>query len=432
MPEGERRFSVSRRQLIIAGVGVVGVVGMTQRPRDKSGPREKYFLDMQDALAREGIGTPTLVIDLERLDANIDTLLTHLPNGMGYRIVAKSLPSLDLLSHIRNRTGTDRLMTFNQPMLNALSAHMPDADQLLGKPLPIAAARTYFSELLPKNGAAADQVQWLIDTPVRLEQYRELAIGLDRTFRINLEIDVGLHRGGFTPGEELRRTLEVLKADPSLSFSGFMGYEPHLPSLPTTLGWRDRAKRAAWETYSNCLSLAAEVFSGDEFAAITRNAAGSPTYRYYQDTSLANEVSAGSCLVKPTHFDTDLLEPHLPASFIATPVVKSLDRTVLPGLEFAEGIQRSWNPNSTKTVFIYGGHWLADPVDPPGLEYNSTFGRSSNQEMLNGGSDLEISPDEFVFLRPHQSEAVFLQFGDIAVYSNGKIVERWPVFEASA
>ena len=237
MPEGERRFSVSRRQLIIAGVGVVGVAGMTQRPRDKSGSREKYFLDMQDALAREGIGTPTLVIDLERLDANIDTLLTHLPNGMGYRIVAKSLPSLDLLSHIRNRTGTDRLMTFNQPMLNALSAHMPDADQLLGKPLPIAAVRTYFSELLPENGAAADQVQWLIDTPVRLEQYRELAIGLDRTFRINLEIDVGLHRGGFTPGEELRRTLEVLKADPSLSFSGFMGYEPHLPSLPTTLGW---------------------------------------------------------------------------------------------------------------------------------------------------------------------------------------------------
>ena len=105
---------------------------------------------------------------------------------------------------------------------------------------------------------------------------------------------------------------------------------------------------------------------------------------------------------------------------------------MLPGLEFAEGIQRSWNPNSAKTVFIYGGHWLADPVDPPGLEYNSTFGRSSNQEMLNGGSDLEISPDEFVFLRPYQSEAVFLQFGDIAVYSNGKIVERWPVFEASA
>ena len=75
---------------------------------------------------------------------------------------------------------------------------------------------------------------------------------------------------------------------------------------------------------------------------------------------------------------------------------------------------------------------LADPVDPPGLEYNSTFGRSSNQEMLNGGPELEIAADEFVFLRPHQSEAVFLQFGDIAVYEDGEIVGRWPVFPASA
>ena len=104
----------------------------------------------------------------------------------------------------------------------------------------------------------------------------------------------------------------------------------------------------------------------------------------------------------------------------------------MPGLEFADSAKRAWDPNYNKTVFIYGGHWLADPVDPPGLSYNSTFGRSSNQEMLNGGPDLEIAADEFVFFRPHQSEAVFLQFGDIAVYEDGEIVDTWPVFEASA
>jgi D-serine deaminase-like pyridoxal phosphate-dependent protein len=52
--------------------------------------------------------------------------------------------------------------------------------------------------------------------------------------------------------------------------------------------------------------------------------------------------------------------------------------------------------------------------------------------MLNGGPELDIQTDEFVFLRPHQSEAVFLQFGDIAVYEDGKITDFWPVFEASA
>ncbi len=423
---------LSRRHMVLGAAGLVGLGVVASRPSDRSGARDPYFLSLQNALTAAGIATPTLVIDRARLNANIDTLMSHLPDGMGYRIVAKSLPSLDLIAHIGARSGTDRLMTFNQPMLNTLSAMMPAADQLMGKPLPVAAAKRYFQELAPAQAQAADNVQWLIDTPARARQYAELAGAVGRTFRVNVEIDVGLHRGGFAPGPDLQSTLEFIKESKVLTFTGFMGYEPHLPGLPTAFGWRERAKNAAWSLYRECLSSAATVFGADKMGGLTRNAAGSPTYRYYQDTEIANEISAGSCLVKPTHFDTDLLEPHLPASFIATPVIKSFDQTRIPGLEFTTGLQRLWNPNTARTVFIYGGHWLADPVDPPGLAFNATFGRSSNQEMLNGGHELDISPDEFVFFRPQQSEAVFLQFGDIAVYDDGAIVDRWPVFEASA
>ncbi|MEL6861599.1 MAG: alanine racemase [Pseudomonadota bacterium] len=422
----------SRRNLILGGTAIIGAATLMSKPGDKSGPRDPYFLDVQSALMSAGIATPTLVIDRARLNQNIDTLMGHLPAGMGYRIVAKSLPSLSLIDHIAQRAGTDRLMTFNLPMLSELSVIMPDASQLLGKPLPVQAAKTYFETLPADASGAASRIQWLIDTPQRLQQYANLARTLDRTLQINLELDVGLHRGGFEPGAELQGVLEAIASDPNLQFSGFMGYEPHIPALPTTLGWRDRALKGAWKKYSDALDQAREVFGAAAMNEITRNAAGSPTYRYYQDTSVANEISAGSCLVKPTHFDSDLLEPHLPASFIATPVIKSLPTTRMPGLEFADGAKRAWDPNYNKTVFIYGGHWLADPVDPPGLEYNSTFGRSSNQEMLNGGPDLDIAADEFVFFRPHQSEAVFLQFGDIAIYEDGAIVDFWPVFEASA
>ena len=423
---------LSRRNLLIGGVGIAGIAALMTKPGDKSGPRAPYFLDLQAALIKAGIATPTLVVDKARLNTNIDTLMGHLPAGMGYRIVAKSLPSLGLIQHIRERTGTDRLMTFNQPMLNALSLAMPEASQLIGKPLPLRAAQAYFETLPTEASAAADNIQWLVDTNDRIAQYEALAKSLDRMLRLNLELDVGLHRGGFVPGSDLATALQTIAASPHLGFAGFMGYEPHLPSIPTTLGWRDRAKAGAWKLYGEALDQAASVFDAATMAQITRNAAGSPTYRYYETTDLANEVSAGSCLVKPTHFDTDLLTPHQPASFIATPVIKSMPQTRLPALEFADGVKRAWDPNSSKTVFIYGGHWLADPVDPPGLAYNATFGRSSNQEMLNGGPDLEIAVDDFVFFRPHQSEAVFLQFGDIAVYENGEITERWPVFPASA
>lgn len=425
-------LKVSRRNLLLGGAAIVGVSALMSKPGDKSGPRDLYFLDIQQALTRAGIATPTLVIDRARLNANIDTLVGHLPDGMGYRIVAKSLPSLALIEHIRGRANTDRLMTFNQPMLTALSQAMPEASQLLGKPLPVQAARNYFDSLDEATAPAAERVQWLIDSNARLAQYSQLASALGQSLKANIELDVGLHRGGFEPGADLQTALERIREDANLEFAGFMGYEPHIPALPTTLGWRDKALSGAWKKYQGALDQASEVFGSDAIAGLTRNAAGSPTYRYYETTEIANEISAGSCLVKPTHFDSELLEPHLPASFIATPVIKSLPTTRMPGLEFADGAKRTWDPNYNKTVFIYGGHWLADPVDPPGLSYNSTFGRSSNQEMLNGGPDLDIAADEFVFFRPHQSEAVFLQFGDIAVYEDGEIVDTWPVFEASA
>ena len=424
--------SLSRRNLILGGSAIIGVATLMSKPSDKSGPRADYFLDLQKALTEAGIAQPTLVVDRARLNANIDTLMAHLPAGMGYRIVAKSLPSLGLIDYIRQRAGTDRLMAFNLPMLSELSRQMPAANQLLGKPLPVRAAQSYFQDLSSENQDAAGRIQWLIDSNDRLRQYSDLADALDQPMQINLELDVGLHRGGFEPGAELQTALEHIYTSEQLVFSGFMGYEPHIPALPTTLGWRDKALAGAWKIYRAALDQAQSVFDPQTMAQATRNAAGSPTYRYYEDTKIANEISAGSCLVKPTHFDSDLLEPHQPASFIATPVIKSLPTTRMPGLEFADRAKRTWDPNYSKTVFIYGGHWLADPVDPPGLSYTSTFGRSSNQEMLNGGPDLEIAADEFVFFRPHQSEAVFLQFGDIAVYEDGAIVDHWPVFEASA
>ena len=48
--------------------------------------------------------------------------------------------------------------------------------------------------------------------------------------------------------------------------------------------------------------------------------------------------------------------------------------------------------------------------------------------MLNGSRNINLEPDDWIFFRPTQSEFVFLQFGDIAVYEQGRISQRWPVF----
>ena len=52
--------------------------------------------------------------------------------------------------------------------------------------------------------------------------------------------------------------------------------------------------------------------------------------------------------------------------------------------------------------------------------------------MLNVGSRGQIDVDDFIFFRPHQSEAVFLQFGDIAVYDGVDICDWWQPFPSAA
>ena len=52
-------------------------------------------------------------------------------------------------------------------------------------------------------------------------------------------------------------------------------------------------------------------------------------------------------------------------------------------------------------------------VSPRGLRFSAIFGGHS---MLAGSDKVELAQDDFVFMRPTESEGVFLQFGDIAVY----------------
>ncbi len=397
---------------------------------DHSGPRAEYFLKIQEALRRADVASPVLVVDRERLNANLDFLRNDVPPGVAVRLVSKSLPCLPLLQHARTALGTDRLMTFNLPMLIDIARAMPDAEQMLGKPLPVAAAAHFYREDLEPR--AHSSVYWLVDTLQRLSEYEDLAASLDRQLDVVLELDIGLHRGGLEPGPELVAALEKLSRGQRLRFAGFMGYEAHLAKVPTFGGWRARQVARAGSLYQKANSMAAEALGSEAVANTFRNIAGSPTYRFYRDDSLANEISVGSALMKPTDFETDLLEPYQPALFVATPALKVLGRTRIPVLEFFDRLKLWVDPDLAQAIFIHGGYWKALPVDPPGLRTNSTYGRSTNQELLNVGARADIEADDFVFLRPTQSEAVMLQFGSVAVYEELEIRDFWPTLPASA
>ncbi|MBF7729142.1 alanine racemase [Pseudomonas sp. N040] len=419
---------VSRRSLLLSSAALAGAA-VIARPGDRGGPYDDYFARLNQTLRSNAIDRPVLVIDLDRLDRNIDRVVQSaaIAPARTYRVVVKSLPSPQLVDYVARRANTQALMCFHRPFIEAMAQLRPQADILLGKPMPVSAARHFYaSQQGPFDPAR--QLQWLIDTEARLAQYLEMAKQLGLKLRINLEIDVGLRRGGFASPEALHGVLSSIRDNPQhLEYAGFMGYDAHLMGLPGFLARRELPQVKA--RYAACKDYLQAQFPQLLSDHLCFNGAGSPTFRYYDGDALLNDISAGSCLMKPTHYDLPILDDFEPSAFIASPVLKRLQGGRLPAMDGLGPVLRAWNPNQAQIYFAYGGNWLAEPESPPGLQPNFAY-ISSNQQGYNASDAVNIGVDDFIFLRPTQSEAVLLQFGDLLAVRGDQIEARWPVLPA--
>ena len=422
---------MKRRAFVLAGLGAGGLLTAAWlRPGDRGRPHDAYFQALNEELRARGPMRPALLIDLDRLDHNIEVLRGFLArSGKQLRLVEKSLPAPGLLRYIGERLGTRRLMSFHQPFLNHDARLFPEADILLGKPLPVRAAQLFYQQ---HRGAfdPARQLQWLIDTPQRLQQYLTLARGLGTRLRINIELDVGLHRGGVADAQTLGQLLQLIADHPQqLEFAGFMGYDPFVGmNLPELLGSQDELLGRVMALYQGHVDFTRQRFPALWREGLTLNTAGSPSYRAHAHETLSSEVAVGTGLLKPSHYDLPSLAEHVPAVYIATPVLKRTGALRLPALDDKSRLFSWWDVNRRETFFIYGGNWQADLASPAGLQLSGLYGRSSNQELVNGSPAVGLAVDDQVFLRPTQSESVLLQFGDLLAVRGGRIVERWAVY----
>lgn len=424
-------MALKRRKILIGGAAAAAVAALVSRPSDHGGTHDAYFKRLAAGLA--GLpAMPMLVVDRQRLRANLAQIRQTAHAKLPLRVVVKSLPALGLIDEASTAWKTQRAMLFNAPQLALVAKERPATDILLGKPLPASAARWALEQPAGDGFDATRQVQWLVDTPERLAEYRELAKGRGQAMRVNIEIDVGLHRGGVESEQTLARMLDMLAETPLLQFAGFMGYDAHLAAVPDIGGNRASAQAEAQARYSAMLELARRKFK-DASPNWTLNAAGSPTFHLHDDQHAPNELSVGSAAVKPSDFDKPSLAGLQAAAFIATPVLKVMDSFRLPiGAQAVSTMARWWDVNERRALAMHGGHWLADPVSPPGVSPSSLYGASSNQQVMVASTSVPLAVGDWVFLRPRQSEAVFLQFGSIVVVEDGQPVAHWPVFPASA
>jgi len=423
-----------KRRHVIAGIAALGCgAAIALKPHDNGAAYNPYFQHLNKVLREQGDGRPRLLLDLDIVDRNIALLMAVKNPQASYRLVEKSLPCPDLIAYVLAKTGSNGLMSFHLPFLQQDTRRFASADILLGKPLPAHAVARFYQDGVTSGFKPATQLSWLVDTDARLAQYQEIAHSNRVAMRIAIEIDVGMHRGGVQNSAQLAQLLKRINADREhLSFAGFMGYDAHIGKIPTIIENHDESFRKATAIYQQHIDYARQNFRQFFSERMLFNGAGSPTFALHKENSPCNDLSAGSCLVQPSDFDVATLQRFEPAAFIATPVLKVLDRSDIPGVESATTLAARWNPNLQHAHFIYGGRWLAKPWSPEGISDNATYGFSSNQQLLNGSRKTALTVDDHVFLRPTQSESVFLQFGDIWAVRGGELYDRWPVLKEEA
>ena len=285
-----------------------------------------------DALAAElrahAPSRPLALLDLDRLDANLAAVRAQLKPPQRLRLVTKSLPSLELILYALERSGASGLMVFHAPFLpDLLRASAPDVDLLLGKPVSAAeAAELYDAIGADAAEAASRRIQWLVSDAAMLDDYLALAAARGLVLRINLEIDVGLHRGGARDAAELRSLLERLRrAADRARFSGFMGYDGHVAHAPGfgPFASREERVRSAFADmlarYEAFVSIARSEFPDLVPAEPTWNGAGSLTYTLYPPDAVVNDLALGGALLMPSTYDVFTLATHRPALFLAAP-----------------------------------------------------------------------------------------------------------------
>ncbi|MCL6237864.1 alanine racemase [Acinetobacter sp. ANC 5033] len=369
---------------------------------------DAYFQQLNTLLKQNGTGMPQLIVDVDALNHNLVITQQQIPHNLHPRLVVKSLACMALLQHCATQLKTERFMLFHFVHLKTLFESMPQADVLFGKPMPIQALQHADKAVLQTTQS---QVQWLIDSEQRLAQYLKFAEQHQLCLRINIEIDVGLHRGGLKTIEELKAILdEIVRHPQHLKFSGLMGYDAHVAKIPRLIQSPEQTYQQSQQSYQQFKAYVQQHYPTlcDEHTCW--NGGGSPSFSFHCQQSVCNEVSFGSMLLKPADFELKNLHAFQSALWIATPVLKVLPRTELPQLEWLSRWAKS------QAVFIYGGYWRGDYVYPQGSQPHAFYGRSSNQELVQIPQTSSIDVDDYIFLRPTQSEMIIPQFAQLWWY----------------
>jgi D-serine deaminase-like pyridoxal phosphate-dependent protein len=248
---------------------------------------------------KDQLDTPALWVDLDKMEANIETLAAHFNEaGVQWRPHTKGI-KVPAIAHRALRAGaigiTCAKLGEAEVMAAAGIGDILVANQVVG-PRKI--------ERLVRLSRHAD-VKVAVDNPANIEEIGMAATSGNTTVSVLVELNTGMDRAGVSPGQPALELSRLAHATPGIHYRGLMAWEGHAVRIQDVEEKRriiEKAVGQLQETVALCrdAGLPVEIVSGG----------GSGTYKITPFLDEITEIQAGGAIFSDVanrnrHVETD-------------------------------------------------------------------------------------------------------------------------------
>ncbi len=360
--------------------------------------------------SRNELGTPSLVVDLDLMDANIASLARHAAaHGYEVRPVAKIHKSVEITRRQVEAGGRGPCCATLAEAEVMVDAGF--ADVMLFTSVVTAPKLDRLAEL----NARAEGFIICADDAANVDQLGEAARRSGRPMKVLVDLEAGSHRTGIADDDQAVALARRIADTEGLEYAGVQGYTGHHMNITDFEARRRRGLEVLEPVVRAVERLRAEGFEPEIVSG-----GGTGSHDIDHELGLFTEIQAGTYLFMDGHYDgVDQRRgdprPFQPALYVRSTVISNAQ----PGYVITDaGVKELDN--------IFGiDHPVILRGAPPGAVYSYVGDDMGKITFAGPGDRLEIGAA--VEVQPPHCFQTILLYRYFHAVSGNRLVDIWPV-----
>jgi D-serine deaminase-like pyridoxal phosphate-dependent protein len=344
------------------------------------------------------LDTPALLLDLDRLQHNVDLMAGHFKErGVAWRPHAKAY-KCPAIAHLVRRAGAIGVTVAKVSEAEVMAAG--GIEDILIAHLVVGPSKVARLAALQHQA----DVKVTIDHPDHVGSLGQAADAAGVKIGVLVDVDLGMRRTGVTNAATAVELARLVSATPGLRFDGLMGYEGHTLMMPEAANKRS----AINEAIGRLLQVRDAVESAGLKCRII-SAGGSGSYQYTADIPGLTEIQAGGGIFACRYYtQVCKVQGHLPALTLLATVIS--------------------RPSSERAILDIGQKSVSQHQTPPVLrDYPNCriVGLSAEHAMIELEPGIELRIGEKVHVIPGYSDFTFVLHDRVLGFRKERVSAAW-------